>query len=67
MQKEILRQVTTNCGILLTPVLVMLLWLTGCNADKDWRTASRDPSGILPDPQKTEEAVLAAFSADACT
>jgi hypothetical protein len=42
----------------------MLLSLSGC-ANKDWRTASREPSGIAPDPMVTKEAVLEVYGASA--
>lgn len=34
----------------------------GCAA-KDWRTASREPAGIAPDPAVTKEAVVQAYAA----
>lgn len=36
--------------------------VTGC-ASKDWRTASREPAGIAPDPAMTREAVVQAYAA----
>ena len=39
--------------------------LAGCSADQDWRTASREPAGILPDPQTSHEAVLSVLGANA--
>jgi len=44
--------------------LSLLLLLAGC-ADRDWRTASRQPAGLAPDPAQTSEAVLQAYSAPA--
>lgn len=41
------------------------LVLTGCTVDRDWRTASREPAGIAPDPAVTREAVLQAYAAPA--
>jgi hypothetical protein len=41
---------------------LMYLALTGCTA-KDWRTASREPAGIAPDPAVTKEAVLHVYAA----
>jgi hypothetical protein len=41
------------------------LILTGCSGDKDWRTASREPAGIAPDPASTKEAVLQVYGAKA--
>ena len=47
-------------------VLVLLgLILTGCSAEKDWRTASRESAGIAPDPASTNEAVLQVYGAKA--
>ncbi len=42
----------------------MLCSLAGCPA-KDWRTASREPAGIAPDPAVTREAVLEVYGARA--
>ncbi len=39
--------------------------LSSCNSDKDWRTASREPAGIAPDPSVTREAVLQVYGARA--
>lgn len=44
--------------------LSLLLLLSGC-PDRDWRTASREPAGIAPDPAQTSEAVLQVYSARA--
>lgn len=40
----------------------ILLALTGCTS-RDWRTASREPAGIAPDPAVTREAVLQVYAA----
>jgi hypothetical protein len=37
----------------------------GCSSGADWRTASREPAGIAPDPLLTKEAVLQVYGADA--
>jgi hypothetical protein len=54
---------------LLTRILpaffLMGLILSGCSADKDWRTASRESAGIAPDPAAFKEAVLQVYGADA--
>jgi len=42
----------------------LLLALTGCTAN-DWRTASREPAGIAPDPADKREAVLQVYGASA--
>lgn len=44
--------------------LMTLLTLVGCG-DKDWRTASRAPAGIAPDPRHTSEAVVQVYAARA--
>ena len=43
---------------------ITLIGLTGCTT-KDWRTASREPAGIAPDPSTTKEAVLQIYGASA--
>lgn len=40
----------------------MLILLTGCSGG-DWRTASREPAGIAPDPATTPEAVIQVYAA----
>ncbi|WP_370552088.1 DUF3750 domain-containing protein [Geobacter sp. SVR] len=42
---------------------VMMYMLSGCGAGKDWRTASREPAGIAPDPAVVKEAVLQVYGA----
>ena len=42
-----------------------LVWLFGCAAAQDWRSASRESAGIAPDPAETEEAILHVYGADA--
>lgn len=44
--------------------LALLLSLLGCS-DGDWRTASREPAGIAPEPDVTTEAVIQAYAAPA--
>lgn len=48
----------------LLPLICLFATLTGC-ATKDWRTASREPAGIAPDPAVTKEAVVQAYAAPA--
>ncbi len=43
--------------------LTVVLILAGCSLDRDWRTASRKPAGIAPDPTATSEGVLQAYAA----
>lgn len=43
--------------------IILLLTLTlGCSTN-DWRTASREPAGIAPDPDSTPEAVVQVYGA----
>lgn len=43
--------------------LVSIIVATGGRATGDWRTASREPVGLAPDPATTPEAVVQAYSA----
>lgn len=43
-------------------ILLLVITLSGC-APRDWRTASREPAGIAPDPATTNEAVVQAYAA----
>jgi len=52
-------------GKLILGLVLAGLILSGCFADKDWRTASRESAGIAPDPSRTSEAVLQVYGADA--
>jgi len=51
--------------IILPVVVVVFFWFAGCSENKSWRTASREPAGILPDPQTSHEAIVAVLGADA--
>ncbi len=47
--------------------LLIILWvllISGC-ANDDWRTASREPAGIAPDPKVETAAVIEVYAADA--
>jgi hypothetical protein len=48
----------------LAGLMVALLCVLGCS-ERDWRTASRDPAGIAPDPIQTSEAVVQVYAARA--
>lgn len=48
----------------LSMLALVLLALAGCTT-KDWRTASREPAGIAPNPVVTREAVLEVYGASA--
>jgi len=39
--------------------------IAGCSSGKDWRTASREPAGIAPDPLLTNDAIVQVYGADA--
>ncbi len=43
---------------------VLIIILCGCTA-RDWRTASREPAGIAPDPAVTREPVVQVYGAPA--
>jgi len=44
--------------------LFMLVSVSACT-NSDWRTASREPAGLAPDPEQTSEAVIEVYGADA--
>lgn len=44
--------------------LLMLVLVSACS-NADWRTASREPAGLAPDPEQTSEAVIEVYGADA--
>jgi len=47
---------------ILITLCFLLFFLSAC-AGNDWRTASREPAGIAPDPMITQEAVLQVYGA----
>jgi hypothetical protein len=47
------------------PLSLGYLAFSGQLAARDWRTASREPAGLAPDPAKTQEAVVQVYSARA--
>jgi len=49
----------------IAPIFLILGALMGCGGSGDWRTASREPAGIAPDPLTTKEAVLDVYAASA--
>lgn len=51
--------------IVVPTILLIGTALINCASNKDWRTASREPAGIAPDPEITEEAVLQVYGARA--
>ncbi|MGQ8364580.1 DUF3750 domain-containing protein [Glaciecola sp. 1036] len=48
----------------LVTLIVLALSLSSC-ANNDWQTASREPAGIAPDPEKVKDAVIEFYAADA--
>ncbi|GGB02366.1 DUF3750 domain-containing protein [Agarivorans gilvus] len=46
-------------------MLLALSSLLSACSDKDWRSASREPAGIAPDPQTQHQAVIEFYAADA--
>src|SRR3954469_8917737 len=47
------------------PLAFSYLAFSGQLAASDWRTASREPAGLAPDPATTREAVVQVYSARA--
>ncbi|NVK54493.1 MAG: DUF3750 domain-containing protein [Alteromonadaceae bacterium] len=45
-------------------LLICIVMLSACS-NSDWRTASREPAGIAPDPMVTKDAVIEVYEADA--
>ncbi len=57
------RRVSTFRWILASCLAAFVI--AGCSSGGDWRSASRKPAGIAPDPLRTEEAILQVYGADA--
>lgn len=51
-----------NVKKIIYSMMVLLVLLAGCSSG-DWRTASREPAGIAPDPASTPEAVIQVYAA----
>lgn len=49
----------------LVVLLLFPLAVVNCGSNRDWRTASREPAGIAPDPRTTPEAVIQVYGAPA--
>ena len=50
--------------VLCTVVLIAVVSAASCtNARSDWRTASREPAGLAPDPAELKEAVVQVYGA----
>jgi hypothetical protein len=54
-----------NPGIFIAVVVIVTV-LAGCNfSDANWRTASREPVGLAPDPAEATEAIIQVYGARA--
>jgi hypothetical protein len=52
-------------GLAYIPLCLLYLTYSGDLPARDWRTASREPAGLAPDPATTPEAVVQVYSARA--
>ncbi len=52
-------------GLAYIPLSILYLTFSGELPARDWRTASREPAGLAPDPATTPEAVVQVYSARA--
>ena len=59
------RRVTLALGLAYFPLAFAYLSFSGELSAADWRTASREPAGLAPDPANTPEAVVQVYSARA--
>jgi len=59
------RRVTLAVVLAYLPIALGYLAFSGQIGAADWRTASREPAGIAPDPATTPEAVVQVYSARA--
>lgn len=50
--------------LIISIVAAFALLGSGCSS-QDWQTASREPAGIAPAPESTEQAVIEVYAADA--
>jgi hypothetical protein len=65
MPRKNKRRVTLALVLAYVPLSVMYLSFSGELGAADWRTASREPAGLAPDPATTPEAVVQVYSARA--
>lgn len=67
MPKQPRRKRRLGVALLLSyiPLAVLYLSFSGQLPASDWRTASREPAGLAPDPATTPEAVVQVYSARA--
>ena len=54
-----------SCAVILLALVAAALGAWGRAGVADWRTASREPAGIAPDPAITQEAVVQVYAARA--
>ena len=59
------RRVTLALMLAYLPISFLYLSFSGQLGAADWRTASREPVGLAPDPATTPEAVVQVYSARA--
>jgi hypothetical protein len=65
MPKTRKRRLTLALSLAYFPLAVGYLAFSGQLGAADWRTASREPAGLAPDPATTPEAVVQVYSARA--
>lgn len=65
MSKTRRRHVTLALVLAYVPLSVAYLAFSGQLGAADWRSASREPAGLAPDPATTPEAVVQVYSARA--
>jgi hypothetical protein len=65
MPKGKKRRLTLALSVAYVPMALAYLSFSGQLAASDWRTASREPAGLAPDPATTQEAVVQVYSARA--
>src|SRR5262245_28824172 len=59
------RRVTFALALAYLPISLAYLTFSGQLGAADWRSASREPAGLAPDPATTPEAVVQVYSARA--
>jgi len=47
------------------PAIILLASLISACSSTDWRTATREPAGIAPNPAVEQQAVIEVYSANA--
>ena len=65
MARKNQRRVTLALLLAYLPISILYLSFSGQLGAADWRTASREPIGLAPDPAVTPEAVVQVYSARA--